>query len=51
LRKAIEKVLSFPSYRENALRMQKALQKTGGVKMAADIVEKAISTGQPVPSV
>jgi MGT family glycosyltransferase len=51
LRKAIEKVLSFPSYRENALRMQKALQKTGGVKMAADIVEKAISTGQPVLSV
>jgi len=27
------------------------LQKTGGVKMAADIVEKAISTGQPVLSV
>ncbi|MDJ0544032.1 MAG: glycosyltransferase, partial [Microcystis sp. M53601_WE4] len=51
LRKAIEKVLSFPSYRENALKMQKALQKTGGVKMAADIVEKAISTGQPVLSV
>ncbi len=51
LRKAIEKVLSFPSYRENALRMQKVLQKTGGVKMAADIVEKAISTGQPVLSV
>jgi hypothetical protein len=31
--------------------MQKALQKTGGVKMAADIVEKGISTGQPVLSV
>jgi MGT family glycosyltransferase len=48
LRKSLEKVLSVPSYRENALRLQKAIQQSGGVKKAADIVEKAVNTGQPV---
>jgi MGT family glycosyltransferase len=51
LRETIEKVLSVSSYRENALRLQKAMQKTGGVKMAADIVEKAVNTSQPVVSI
>jgi MGT family glycosyltransferase len=48
LREAIKKVLSVPSYRENAQRLQKTMQNAGGVRMAADIVEKAINTGKPV---
>lgn len=48
LREAIERVLSRESYRENAGRLQTAIQKSGGVTLAADIVEKAVTTGQPV---
>jgi zeaxanthin glucosyltransferase len=42
LRSAIEKVLTDKSYRENAQKMQLAIQNSGGVKQAADIIEKAI---------
>lgn len=48
LRTAIQKVLGNPSYKENALRLQASTRLAGGVKRAADIVEKAISSGQPV---
>lgn len=43
LRIAIEKVLKEPSYKKNAIRLQKAIQESGGVKRAADIIEKKIS--------
>jgi zeaxanthin glucosyltransferase len=42
LRSAIEKVLTDKSYRENAQKMQLAIKNSGGVKQAADIIEKAI---------
>ena len=48
LRKAIQAVLTQPKYRNNAKKMQAAIQKTSGVKHAADIVEQAIATGKPV---
>lgn len=48
LKKAIEQVLSGDSYKEKALELQKAIKQAGGVKKAADIVEKAILTKQSV---
>jgi zeaxanthin glucosyltransferase len=40
LRSAIESILEQPSYRDNARRLQKSIEQSGGVKLAADIVEK-----------
>ena len=48
LRSAIFKVLSDPSYRENARQRQAELLDLNGVARAADIVEKAFTTRQPV---
>jgi MGT family glycosyltransferase len=48
LRAAIDRVWGDPSYRRNARRLQQAIAAAGGVARAADIVEQAISTGQPV---
>lgn len=48
LRKAITEVLNESSYRENAQRMQKIIQASGGVERAADIVEQVAQTRQPV---
>ncbi|MDX2229734.1 MAG: glycosyltransferase [Leptolyngbyaceae cyanobacterium bins.349] len=48
LRAAIAEVLTEPSYRENAQRMQKSIQASGGVERAADILEQAAQTRQPV---
>jgi MGT family glycosyltransferase len=48
LRGAVERVLGSDRYRANALRLQEAIQRAGGVKKAADIVERAIATGEPV---
>ena len=48
LRKAISQVLTQPSYKQNALRLQEAIKRAGGVTRAADIIEQAVSTGKPV---
>ncbi|HEY9799709.1 MAG TPA: glycosyltransferase [Leptolyngbyaceae cyanobacterium] len=45
---AIQQVLKQENYRQNALRLQKAIQAAGGVSRAADIVEQVVSTGKPV---
>ncbi len=45
LRTAIQKVLTEEKYQQNALRLQKAINKAGGVSRAADIVEQVVSTG------
>ncbi len=50
LRSAINRVWNEPSYRKNAQRLQKAIAASGGVSLAADIVEQAIRTGVPVLS-
>ena len=47
---AVRKVLIADSYKKNAMRLKRAIQQAGGVKRAADIVEKAVSTRQPVYS-
>ena len=48
LRSAIQKVLTEDSYKQNALRLQDAIKKAGGVNRAIDIVEQVVSTGKPV---
>jgi MGT family glycosyltransferase len=48
LRDAIALVLSEDSYKKNALRLQAAIGRAGGVSRAIDIVEQAVSTGKPV---
>ncbi len=48
LRSSIERVLTQDSYKKNALRLQKAIKQTGGVKRAADIIEQVVATGKPV---
>ena len=48
LRTAISQVLTQSSYKQNALRLQEAINKAGGITRAADIIEQAVSTGKPV---
>ncbi|NJM96757.1 MAG: glycosyltransferase [Phormidesmis sp. RL_2_1] len=48
LKPAIAQVLTKDTYKKNALRLQAAIQAAGGVKQAADIVERVIATKQPV---
>ncbi|MEN8447417.1 MAG: nucleotide disphospho-sugar-binding domain-containing protein, partial [Cyanobacteria bacterium J06555_13] len=48
LRAAIFEVLTDVRYRENAQRLQREIQSSGGVQQAADIIEKAVETRQPV---
>ncbi len=48
LREAIKRVLTENSYKQNAVRLQKAIQSAGGVSRAADIIEQVVSTGKPV---
>ena len=48
LKTAIEKVLTDSSYRENAVKIQQAIRKAGGVSRAADVIEQAVSTREPV---
>lgn len=48
LRTAITKVLTEDRYKQNALRLQEAIKKAGGIKRAVDIIEQVVSTGKPV---
>jgi UDP:flavonoid glycosyltransferase YjiC (YdhE family) len=50
LQKAVKQVLTEDSYKKNALRLQEANRRAGGVSRAADIIEQVISTGKPVLS-
>ncbi len=50
LKNAISQVLTQPSYKQNALRLQKAIDTAGGVTRAADIIEQAVSIKKPVLS-
>ncbi|NEP59081.1 MAG: glycosyl transferase family 1, partial [Symploca sp. SIO2G7] len=50
LRGVIEQVLTEDSYKKNALRLQEAIRRAGGVKRAADIIEQVVATGKPVLS-
>jgi zeaxanthin glucosyltransferase len=48
LQAAIEKVLMQDAYKQNAVKLQAAIHRAGGVSRAADIVEQVAQTGQPV---
>lgn len=48
LRDTIKKVLTEKLYQQNATRMQEIIAHAGGVKRAADIIEKAVATKKPV---
>lgn len=48
LQKTVKQVLREDFYKQNALRLQGAVQRSGGVNRAIDIIEKAVSTGKPV---
>ncbi len=48
LKTALTLVLTTESYRNNALRLKQSIAQSGGVSRAADIIELAISTRQPV---
>lgn len=48
LQKAIKRVLTEDSFKKNALRVQEAIKRAGGVSRAIDIVEQVVSTGKPV---
>jgi MGT family glycosyltransferase len=48
LKNAIKRVLTEESYKQNALRLQAATLRAGGVSRAADIIEQAVSIGKPV---
>ena len=50
LQKAIKRVLTEDSYKKNALRLQEAIIRAGGVSRAADIIEQVVATGKPVIS-
>lgn len=44
LRKAINQVLMEGSYKKNALRLQEAIRRAGGVSRAADIIEEVVAS-------
>ncbi|MEM1308593.1 MAG: glycosyltransferase [Cyanobacteria bacterium P01_H01_bin.153] len=48
LHRKIHQVLTQPSYRQRAQRLQRAIRATRGPQQAADIIEQVISTGRPV---
>lgn len=48
LQKAVRKVFHEDSYKKNAWRLKEAIEQAVGVSGAADIIEQAISTRQPV---
>lgn len=48
LKAAIATVLTENTYKQNAMRLQRAIKRAGGVQHAADIVEQALSTRKPV---
>jgi zeaxanthin glucosyltransferase len=48
LHEAVKRVLTEDSYKQNAVRLQAAIRRAGGVSRAADIVEQVAQTGQPV---
>ncbi|GAA6619995.1 glycosyltransferase [Scytonema sp. NUACC26] len=48
LRDTVQRVLTEDSYKKHTVRLQEAIRRAGGLKRAADIIEKVVSTGKPV---
>jgi MGT family glycosyltransferase len=51
LRSTVQKVLTEGKYRENAARVQESIARSGGVKQAADIIERVTKTAKAEISV
>jgi zeaxanthin glucosyltransferase len=47
LQTAIKQVLTDDSYQQNALKLQEAIQRSGGASKAADIIEQVVSEYNP----
>ncbi|NJL64326.1 MAG: glycosyltransferase [Methylacidiphilales bacterium] len=45
LQEAIKRVLTQESYKQNAVRLQEAIRRAGGINRAVDIIEQVVSTG------
>jgi len=50
LRTAVDSVLTEPSYRENAERLQQAIARTKGLEMAADIIDRTLRAAVDEPA-
>jgi UDP:flavonoid glycosyltransferase YjiC (YdhE family) len=48
LRESITQVLTGKSYKTNAVQLQQAIQNAPGVRSAASVIEKVVSTRKPV---
>jgi zeaxanthin glucosyltransferase len=48
LRNTVQRVLTTDFYKKYAVHLQEAIRRAGGMKRAADIIEKVVSTGKPV---
>ncbi len=48
LRKAITRVLAEPTFKANAILLKEAIARSGGIRQAADVVEKVLETRRPV---
>ena len=44
----LEEVLSNPTYRENARKLQKAITEANGLSVAADLIEESLGARQKV---
>nr|WP_246141774.1 nucleotide disphospho-sugar-binding domain-containing protein [Hyella patelloides] len=48
MQKTVERVLKESSYKQNAVRLQKAIRRNEGVNRAVNIIEQAVLTKKPV---
>jgi hypothetical protein len=48
LRPLVTAVLNQPSYRQKAVQVGEKIRKVDGIRVAADIIERVLATGQPV---
>ena len=50
LRRAASRVLSEPAFAERAGRLRDEIRRCGGARRAADVIERVLATGRPVPA-
>ena len=50
LRRAVERVLAEPGFVECVGRLRDAIRRAGGADRAAEVIERALTTGRPVPA-
>jgi zeaxanthin glucosyltransferase len=50
LRAAMSRVLLEPAFTHSAARLRDCIARSGGVRRAADVVERVLATGLPVPA-